>query len=156
MVRVSREPGARALPGSGDFAAPPDPGSLIEVADDPLRDRVAAASTLDAGGTMSSGAGDLPPAGSPPLGFVAAARYEIGEEVAAGGMGRIHLAKDVLLGRTIALKLPRQAGATAEERLRQEALITARLQHPGIVPIYEAGRRRWPRRRTPWRCSRGP
>src|SRR5262245_55922003 len=109
--------------------------------DDPVRDRAPASPAAgDPAATMSSGAGELPTGGSPPLGFVAAARYEIGEEVAAGGMGRIHLARDVLLGRTIALKLPRQAGAAAEERLRQEALITARLQHPAIVPIYEAGR----------------
>jgi serine/threonine protein kinase len=69
--------------------------------------------------------------------------YEILGEIARGGMGRILLAFDRRLGRRVAVKelLP-GAVASAAERLVREALVTARLDHPGVVPVYEAGR--WP------------
>ena len=70
-------------------------------------------------------------------------RYVVGEHVASGGGGRIHVAHDGWLGRTVAIKRLRPTGdRTAQERFAREALLTARLQHPGIVPVYEAGR--WP------------
>ena len=74
-------------------------------------------------------------------------RYEQVCEHARGGLGRVVRAVDKRLGRTVAVKelLPRAAnGSTAanEARFLREALITARLEHPGIVPVHEAGR--WP------------
>jgi WD40 repeat protein len=70
-------------------------------------------------------------------------RYTVGEHVASGGGGRIHVAHDRRLGRTVALKRLRPTrDRTAQDRFVREALLTARLQHPGIVPVYEAGR--WP------------
>jgi serine/threonine protein kinase len=68
--------------------------------------------------------------------------YVAEAEVARGGMGRILAARDRRLGRPVAIKELIQLGGEAEIRFRREALITARLQHPGIVPVYEAGR--WP------------
>ncbi len=69
--------------------------------------------------------------------------YEILGEVAVGGIGRIRRAREDRLGRPVALKeLRSQADARVEARFVREALITARLQHPSIIPIYEAGR--WP------------
>jgi WD40 repeat protein/serine/threonine protein kinase len=69
--------------------------------------------------------------------------YRITGEVAQGGIGRILRARDDRLDRPVALKeLLTSAGAVAEERFVREALLTARLQHPAIVPLYEAGR--WP------------
>ena len=61
---------------------------------------------------------------------------------AKGGMGRVWLAKDGTLGRQIALKdlRPDQAGNSILcSRFLYEAKITAQLEHPGIVPIYEVG-----------------
>jgi tetratricopeptide (TPR) repeat protein len=71
------------------------------------------------------------------------ALYRVEGEHARGGMGRILLARDRRLGRRVALKeLHAEAGPAAESRFVREALVTARLQHPAIVPVYEAGR--WP------------
>jgi len=63
-------------------------------------------------------------------------------EVARGGMGRIMAARDRRLGRAVALKELHQESASSARRFVREALVTARLQHPSIVPVYEAGR--WP------------
>jgi eukaryotic-like serine/threonine-protein kinase len=68
--------------------------------------------------------------------------YEIDGEVARGGIGRIVKAHSVHLGRPVAIKELLLPGDAAEERFVCEALLTARLQHPSIVPVYEAGR--WP------------
>src|SRR5262245_38228454 len=69
--------------------------------------------------------------------------YRISGEVAQGGIGRILRARDERLDRPVALKeLRTSAGSVAEERFVREALLTARLQHSSIVPLYEAGR--WP------------
>ncbi|MBA2543504.1 MAG: serine/threonine protein kinase, partial [Deltaproteobacteria bacterium] len=82
-----------------------------------------------------------------PIGADDPERYEQVCEHARGGLGRVVRAVDKRLGRTVAVKelLPRAAnGSTAanEARFLREALITARLEHPGIVPVHEAGR--WP------------
>ncbi len=70
-------------------------------------------------------------------------RYELIGEHARGGLGRVVRAVDKRLGRTVAVKeLLRHNDAANEARFMREALITARLEHPGIVPVHEAGR--WP------------
>ena len=67
-------------------------------------------------------------------------RYEVIREIAQGGMGFVLLGWDRTLQREVALKIlgPGPA-ATVEgrERFRREALITARANHPNIVPCYE-------------------
>ncbi len=68
-------------------------------------------------------------------------RYLLHGVVAEGGHGRILRAQDQHLERMVALKEPSSSGAS-QERFLREARITARLQHPSIVPVYEAGR--WP------------
>ena len=69
-------------------------------------------------------------------------RYDIIEEHGRGGLGRVSRAHDRELGRDIAIKELISRDHVHEVRFLREALITARLEHPGIVPIYEAGR--WP------------
>jgi WD40 repeat protein len=69
-------------------------------------------------------------------------RYQIIGEHGRGGLGRVSRAHDHDLGRDIAIKELISRGHVSEVRFLREALITARLEHPGIVPIYEAGR--WP------------
>ena len=56
-------------------------------------------------------------------------------------MGRVVLVHDVVLGRDVAMKeiVPGQEGAAFAARLEREAAITARLEHPNIVPVYDAG-----------------
>ncbi|HEY1817056.1 MAG TPA: serine/threonine-protein kinase [Kofleriaceae bacterium] len=62
------------------------------------------------------------------------------QELARGGMGRIMRVRDRRLGRDVALKEILDASLRA--RFDREVAITAQLQHPAIVPIYEAGE--WP------------
>ncbi|MDB4957861.1 MAG: WD-repeat protein [Myxococcales bacterium] len=69
-------------------------------------------------------------------------RYEQIGEHARGGLGRVVRAIDKRLGRTVAVKELLRHDEWHEARFVREALITARLEHPGIVPVHEAGR--WP------------
>jgi serine/threonine protein kinase len=68
-------------------------------------------------------------------------RYEISAEIGRGGMGTVYLAHDRELERTVAIKVVHAHAVDREsaERLRGEARILARLEHPGIVPVYDAG-----------------
>jgi WD40 repeat protein len=77
-----------------------------------------------------------------PLQYRDPRRYHIVEEHGRGGIGRVYRATDKELGRDVALKELLERGTGAELRFLREALITARLEHPGIVPVHEAGR--WP------------
>jgi len=69
-------------------------------------------------------------------------RYEQVAEQGRGGLGRVVRAVDKRLGRTVAVKELLRNDDWHEARFVREALITARLEHPGIVPVHEAGR--WP------------
>jgi serine/threonine protein kinase len=68
-------------------------------------------------------------------------RYELLEEIGRGGMGVVHRALDLELQRDVAVKiLHDSASADVETRLLREARIMGRLEHPGLVPIYDVGR----------------
>ena len=68
--------------------------------------------------------------------------YEVISPIGAGGMGEVYLARDVRLGRSVALKLL-SAGVTRNEdrvrRFQQEARAASALNHPNIITIYEVG-----------------
>ncbi len=69
-------------------------------------------------------------------------RYELVSELASGGMGTVWLANDRLLAREVAVKvLHRKFEPNREAKLRfeYEARLTGRLDHPGIVPVYDLG-----------------
>ena len=68
-------------------------------------------------------------------------RYRILRRHGEGGMGTVYEAEQDHPRRTVALKVIRAGAATAEvlSRFRHEAEILARLQHPGIAQVYEAG-----------------
>jgi WD40 repeat protein len=68
--------------------------------------------------------------------------YDVELEIARGGLGRILKGWDRRLQRPVAIKELLIGGGRAAARFVREARVSARLQHPSIVPVYEAGR--WP------------
>lgn len=75
------------------------------------------------------------------------ARYGDVAELARGGMGRILTARDQRLGRTVAIKELRAPSPALMRRFARETQLTARLSHPSIVSVLEAGLRP---SGTPW------
>ncbi|HEV8322183.1 MAG TPA: SUMF1/EgtB/PvdO family nonheme iron enzyme [Myxococcota bacterium] len=74
--------------------------------------------------------------------LVEAGRYMVGPEIGRGGMGRVHLAVDCDLGRTVALKTLHPGGKKSREvlaRFLEEAQATGQLEHPNIVPVHDLG-----------------
>jgi serine/threonine protein kinase len=68
-------------------------------------------------------------------------RYVTVQEIGRGGMGTIYLARDEELAREVAIKIANAvADSTLDRRLHLEARAIASLEHPGIVPIHDAGR----------------
>ncbi len=67
--------------------------------------------------------------------------YEIVEPLGRGGMGAVYLAMDRKLDREVALKVVQlpEGGQESVDRLLREAKVLARLEHPGIVPVHDAG-----------------
>jgi WD40 repeat protein/serine/threonine protein kinase len=100
------------------------------------RRRVHEADTVPAGPdvqpTVSQAIAKLP--------SVSRTNYDIGGEIARGGLGRIMEARDRRLDRVVAIKELMLDDRYALARFAREAMITAKLQHPGIVPVHEAGR----------------
>ncbi|PCC74215.1 Serine/threonine protein kinase [Nannocystis exedens] len=78
-------------------------------------------------------------------------RYVFREALAAGGIGVIRRAEDRRLGRVIAVKELLRDSPDAQRRFALEAAITARLQHPGIVPLYDLG---WRATGEPFYCMK--
>jgi len=68
-------------------------------------------------------------------------RYQIRRLIGHGGMGQVYLARDTMLGRSVALKVvrPERVGAAGIERFVEEAQLLAALNHPNIVQLYDAG-----------------
>jgi eukaryotic-like serine/threonine-protein kinase len=66
-------------------------------------------------------------------------RYVIEREIAQGGMGRVFAGRDRRLGREVAVKVLLDGDPIAARRFEREARVAARLQHPGIVTVYDAG-----------------
>jgi len=67
--------------------------------------------------------------------------YAIERELGGGGMSRVFVATEKTLGRTVVVKVlpPELAHAVSVERFRREIAMSARLQHPHIVPLLTAG-----------------
>ena len=68
-------------------------------------------------------------------------RYRALKLLGRGGMGSVWLAEDSVLHRTVALKilLTESSSADMAARLMKESVVLARLEHPGIIPVHDAG-----------------
>jgi serine/threonine-protein kinase len=69
-------------------------------------------------------------------------RYVLEEELASGGMGALWLARDEVLGRSVAIKVLHAHLAGDEallDRFRMEAVAAARLSHPAVVRVFDTG-----------------
>ncbi len=69
-------------------------------------------------------------------------RYELGEVIGYGGMAEVHRARDIRLGREVAIKVLRRdfaRDATFQVRFRREAQASASLNHPAIVAVFDTG-----------------
>ncbi|MGI8547144.1 MAG: protein kinase domain-containing protein [Gemmatimonadaceae bacterium] len=69
-------------------------------------------------------------------------RYVIEREIGRGGMATVYLAHDLRHGSKVAIKMlhPELAPFIGEARFNREIQITARLQHPNILPVFDSGR----------------
>ena len=68
-------------------------------------------------------------------------RYAIEREIAQGGMATVYLARDLRHDRRVAIKVLREelAAAVGAERFLAEIRVTASLQHPNILPLFDSG-----------------
>nr|WP_320132277.1 serine/threonine-protein kinase [uncultured Holophaga sp.] len=69
-------------------------------------------------------------------------RYQVRRQIGRGAMGAVYLAQDPLLKRLVAIKVVHPGGEDREvtlERFRREAEISARLNHPNIVTVFDVG-----------------
>ncbi|RPI53662.1 MAG: hypothetical protein EHM55_13175, partial [Acidobacteria bacterium] len=65
--------------------------------------------------------------------------YKIERVIGAGGMGEVYLARDLELGRPVAIKIALGTDTDAHARLKREAQHASRLNHPNICTIHEVG-----------------
>jgi eukaryotic-like serine/threonine-protein kinase len=74
-------------------------------------------------------------------GSVLADRYAFERQLGEGGMATVWLARDLRHDRLVAIKVirPELAGAMGGDRFLREVQLTARLQHPNIVPLLDSG-----------------
>src|SRR5687768_14496176 len=68
-------------------------------------------------------------------------RYDIKREIGAGGMATVYLARDIRHDRPVALKLlnPELGAVLGVERFLAEIRVTANLQHPNLLPLFDSG-----------------
>src|SRR5205809_3506776 len=68
-------------------------------------------------------------------------RYEVEREIGAGGMATVYLARDLRHDRRVALKVlkPELGAVLGVERFLAEIRVTANLQHPNLLPLFDSG-----------------
>jgi tRNA A-37 threonylcarbamoyl transferase component Bud32 len=85
---------------------------------------------------------DRPPTSSQMIGTVLSGRYRLEAKLGSGGMSTVYLASDTTLDRSVAVKvMHREMSEQADqlERFRQEARAVAKLSHPNVVAVIDAG-----------------
>ena len=94
---------------------------------------------------FAGGGGETPAPGEPDLidklRATFAESYQVEEEMKGGGMARLFLATDLALRRKVVIKIlpPELVSQMMLARFRRESEVTARLQHPHILPVISAG-----------------
>jgi eukaryotic-like serine/threonine-protein kinase len=93
--------------------------------------------------------GDILPSSAPSsrvlpeqqLNTALAGRYEVDREIGAGGMATVYLARDLRHNRRVALKVlkPELGAVLGVERFLAEIEVTANLQHPNLLPLFDSG-----------------
>src|SRR6188472_1161300 len=70
-----------------------------------------------------------------------AGRYDLVRELGAGGMATVYLAQDLKHDRKVAIKVlhPELSAVIGGERFLAEIKVTANLQHPHILPLFDSG-----------------
>jgi serine/threonine protein kinase/tetratricopeptide (TPR) repeat protein len=141
-------------PGQGAEGAPPALQrdlAFVQLVRQALRPGGLRAAPADAANTtwLAGGASFPLPAGPPAAALPCTAdtpptlgRFQIRRELGRGGFGVVFLADDPLLGRPVALKVPRADVLTTPDlraRFHREARAASGLDHPNLVPVYEAG-----------------
>ena len=99
--------------------------------------------TGEASQRKSDPAADKVPTTSPETASAPATRHTVTRFLAEGGLGKVYVAQDDELQRAVVLKTLKDAGdehSEARYRFVQEAQVNSQLEHPNIVPIYQAGR----------------
>ncbi len=79
-------------------------------------------------------------------------RFVLQNELGSGGMGRVFLGRDAVLDRPVAIKLlnPVHGGTDIGDRFQREGRTAARLAHPNVVQVYDAGEAEFGGRETPY------
>ncbi|HEY3969133.1 MAG TPA: protein kinase [Planctomycetaceae bacterium] len=150
---LGRDPGAKLQLALGEFLTLRNCGTPTSVDDFvfrfadigvQLRDRL---SHLESDETDKVHPGDMPATQSCDVEFSVKiqqyGRYRVVRELGEGGYGRVYLGFDEELHRLVAIKVPRPERFTESndvESYLSEARTLATLDHPNIVPIYDAGR----------------
>lgn len=90
---------------------------------------------------VAPGSGLRPRDHALPAGTVLSGRYTVGERLGRGGMAEVYLAHDEVLARDVAVKVfhPSASGHDEDERHGAEMRLLARLAHPGLVMMLDAG-----------------
>ena len=68
-------------------------------------------------------------------------RYDLSREIGEGGMATVYLARDVKHDRDVAIKVlkPELGAVLGVERFLSEIKVTANLQHPNLLPLFDSG-----------------
>ncbi|HEY4058595.1 MAG TPA: WD40 repeat domain-containing serine/threonine protein kinase, partial [Kofleriaceae bacterium] len=120
-----------------------DPASLQPAASGSMRSRSSSQSGSGSSSPSRSTVGnEMKGASIERFDQVDHSRFELLDELARGGLGRVFRARDPRTGRIVAIKEVLKPQHEIILRFAREALVTANLQHPSIVPVYEVGR--WP------------
>src|SRR3954468_24337436 len=78
---------------------------------------------------------------APQVAAAVAGRYIVDREIGRGGMATVYLARDVRHNRKVALKVlnPELGAVLGVERFLSEIQVTANLQHPNLLPLFDSG-----------------
>src|SRR6185503_15540222 len=81
------------------------------------------------------------------LSVALAGRYLVEREIGAGGMATVYLARDIRHNRKVALKVLKAdlGAALGPERFLTEIQVTANLQHPNLLPLFDSGEAKDPK-----------